>query len=100
MVQNGGSGLVAQLVVQLAEKKGVKVITILRDRFFFTLYFLFLSFLLPLSKPTLSLIKIQNQPPNSQPKDMTTLTLLSVSRPMEDMWLSKTAMPSPANSES
>ena len=39
VVQNGGSGLVAQLVVQLAEKKGVKVITILRDRLFFGFYF-------------------------------------------------------------
>ena len=52
VVQNGGSGLVAQLVVQLAEKRGVKVITILRDRllllflifFFFFFFFLILIF--------------------------------------------------------
>uniref|UniRef100_A0A7S4L2U0 enoyl-[acyl-carrier-protein] reductase n=1 Tax=Paramoeba aestuarina TaxID=180227 RepID=A0A7S4L2U0_9EUKA len=32
VVQNGGSGLVAQLVVQLAAKKGIKTITLVRER--------------------------------------------------------------------
>eukprot|EP00009_Paramoeba_aestuarina_P012737 CAMPEP_0201540082 /NCGR_PEP_ID=MMETSP0161_2-20130828/70754_1 /ASSEMBLY_ACC=CAM_ASM_000251 /TAXON_ID=180227 /ORGANISM="Neoparamoeba aestuarina, Strain SoJaBio B1-5/56/2" /LENGTH=351 /DNA_ID=CAMNT_0047947529 /DNA_START=80 /DNA_END=1135 /DNA_ORIENTATION=- len=32
VVQNGGSGLVSQLVVQLAAKKGIKTITLVRER--------------------------------------------------------------------